>query len=389
MDKIDFLTARKILNSRGEWTIKAEVFLENGMGAEAAVPEGKSKGKNEAVSVSAERAVENIENKLSPLLKGKNPENQGEIDNQLIETDGTSDKSNLGANTLLAVSLAVARVGALVQNVPLWEYLSKLNNSSPNFPILLANVINGGVHAGNNLDFQEYLLISEETNPQKSIENITTLYFYLKDFLKKEYGSNSISLGDEGGFSPDIEDNIKPFEILKNIINTAGFEGKIKLGLDAAADNIKKEKEELFEMYKEIVSEYPFTYLEDPFSEEDFESFSKLNKEIGSSVLVCGDDLTVTNVSLMEKAEKYKSVNSVIIKPNQIGTLSETFKAINFAKRNNWKVIISHRSGETNDSFITDLAYGTGAFGFKLGAPARGERIAKYNRLLEIEKELK
>lgn len=387
MSKISAFNSGKILDSRGEWTVKVEVFLDNGLGASASVPQGKSVGANEAVSVSAEKALENIEKELFPVLKGMNPEDQEAIDMKMIEVDGSPNKSRIGANSLLAVSLAVARAGALAKKVPLWERLSELGGYSPQFPRLLANVINGGVHAGNVLEFQEYLLVTRETDPEKSVGSVKALYDSLRKFLERKYGLASTCLGDEGGFSPDIEDNIEPFKILKELISK-GFEGKIELGLDAAATNMKRGNKELTAIYDTLISGYPFVYLEDPFAEEEFDEFAALNKKFGDKVMVCGDDLTVTNPVRMGEAKDRKSVNSVIIKPNQIGTLTETFEAIDFARENKWKVVVSHRSGETNDSFIADLAYGVGADGLKLGAPARGERVSKYNRLLEISREV-
>jgi|AntAceMinimDraft_17_1070374.scaffolds.fasta_scaffold15278_2 enolase len=387
MTKISSILARRILNSRGDWTVKTSVFLENGLGTTASVPQGKSRGLHEAVSVPAIQAVKNITEKISPSIKGLNPEDQTEIDRRLIELDGTSDKAGLGANTLLAVSLAVARAGALSKNTPLWEYLGNLAGTKPDFPKLFANVINGGVHAGNNLDIQEYIIIPEETNPEKAVEITHLFYNQLREYLKENFGESSINLGDEGGFAPEFKDNIEPFKILEKIREENGF--KLQFGIDAAASNINKKPGELFEIYNNLISNYPLSFIEDPFGEEDFENFALLFQKYEGKILICGDDLTVTNVSRMKKAEEYKSVNSVIIKPNQIGTLSETLEAINFARKQGWKVVVSHRSGETNDDFIADLAYAVGAYGIKLGAPARGERVSKYNRFLEILKEIK
>jgi len=386
MTKISSISARKILNSRGDWTVKASVFLENGLGTTASVPQGKSRGLHEAVSVPAVQAVRNIIEKIDPSIRGLNPEDQAGIDRRLIELDGTPNKAALGANALLAVSLAVARAGALSKNTSLWEYLGNLAGTKPDFPKLFANVINGGVHAGNNLDVQEYMIIPEETSPEKAVETTHLFYNQLRECLKENFGESSVNLGDEGGFAPEFKDNIEPFKILEKIREENDF--KLQFGIDAAASNINKKPEELFEIYNNLISNYPLSFIEDPFGEEDFENFALLLQKYEKKILICGDDLTVTNVSRMKKAEGYKSVNSVIIKPNQIGTLSETLEAINFAGKQGWKVVVSHRSGETNDDFIADLAYAVGAYGIKLGAPARGERVVKYNRLLEISEEI-
>jgi enolase len=387
MPKIESVSARKILNSRAEWTVEVTVYLDDNLGAVASIPQGKSRGFNEANFVSADDAVSNVNNILGPAIKDMNPINQEEIDKILIEKDGTDNKAELGANSILGVSLAVARAGALSKGIPLWEHLNSLVSLEKSFPKLFVNVINGGVHAENNVDIQEYMVITETTKPSESVKLAKDFYNNLKIYLKEKFMSDSLGLGDEGGFAPNFNDNYEPFEALKDLINKNNLKENLKIGVDVAASNIEKNREDLFKMNERIIADYGLIYLEDPFGEEKFGDFSLLNKKFGDKVLICGDDLTVTNVFRMKKANDHKSVNSVIIKPNQIGSLSETIKAIEYAKSKNWEVVISHRSGETNDSFISDLAYAVGAYGIKLGSPARGERVSKYNRFLEIESE--
>jgi enolase len=388
MPKIESVSARKILNSRAEWTVEVTVYLDDNLGAVASIPQGKSRGFNEANFVSADDAVSNVNNILGPAIKDMNPINQEEIDKILIEKDGTDNKAELGANSILGVSLAVARAGALSKGIPLWEHLNSLVSLEKSFPKLFVNVINGGVHAENNVDIQEYMVITETTKPSESVKLAKDFYNNLKIYLKEKFMSDSLGLGDEGGFAPNFNDNYEPFEALKDLINKNNLKENLKIGVDVAASNIEKNREDLFKMNERIIADYGLIYLEDPFGEEKFGDFSLLNKKFGDKVLICGDDLTVTNVFRMKKANDHKSVNSVIIKPNQIGSLSETIKAIEYAKSKNWEVVISHRSGETNDSFISDLAYAVGAYGIKLGSPARGERVSKYNRFLEIESEI-
>lgn len=381
MATIKRINGRKILNSRGDWTIEVSVKLSNGLVAEASVPEGASSGKAEAVFVKPTVALKRLK-EIEKTLKGENPKNQFKIDSSLNELDGTENKSRLGANAILGTSLAVARAAATDGKVPLWKHLNKISGlkNKPACPKLFINVINGGLHAKNNLDFQEYIIIPKTNDIKDAVLIGTRFYKDLRKYIQKNYGPGSTSLGDEGGFAPKFKNNLEPFIVLRKVASRENFRGKILFGMDAAASNVKISLNKLFKLYKSL----GLYYLEDPFAETDFKSFSKLRKEIGHKTLICGDDLTVTNTNLMEKARKEKSINSVIVKPNQIGTLTEVFKAVKLARSYKWKIIISHRSGETEDDFISDLAYAVAADGMKLGAPARGERIAKYNRLLEI-----
>ncbi len=388
--KIKTLKAHTELDSRGEWTIEVRLKLQNGIESVASVPQGKSRGSSEAVYVKPAIAIKNIEKIISPRLKGVHAGNQSLIDHTLIRLDGTKNKSKLGANATLGVSVATAKAAALAHKKPLWQYLAHLLNykhKREDFPKLFINVINGGLHTKNNLDFQEYLIIPKPKTITESVKVGLILYKKLGEYLSKNFGKGSTGLGDEGGFAPNLANNLEPFHILKHVAKLAHLENKIQFGLDAAASNIRKSPAELNKLYAELKSRYKLHYLEDPFKENDFKNFARLNKNLGKSTLVCGDDLTTTNVALMKKAHAANAINSIIIKPNQIGTLTETLAAIDLARKWGWKVVISHRSGETEDDFIADLAYGSYAYGLKLGAPARGERIAKYNRLLEIDQE--
>ncbi len=388
MPKIKKISAYKILDSRGEWTIETEISLNNGIVSRASVPQGKSIGSFEAHFVPADTAIRNISEKIEQSLLGIDIGEQEEIDKKMIDIDGTDNKSNLGANSTLGVSLGCVRAAAFSFNVPVWKYLrSKYEFKENNNPRLFLNVINGGLHAGNNLKFQEYMIIPKGKSLTESVELGVSVYQAVKKYLIKNLGKNAAGLGDEGGFAPDFSNDFEPFEILKKVIEDEGLSDKFDLGMDAAASNVDSPAQELIETYKEIKNKFNISCLEDVFGENDFENFSKLKESIGNNTIIAGDDLTTTNIGRMKTAKEKESINGIIIKPNQIGTLTETIKAIKLAKEWGWFVIVSHRSGETNDDFIVDLALGTGADGIKIGAPARGERVAKFNRILKIERD--
>lgn len=388
MAKIKSIKAHKILDSRGEWTIETEITLDNGITSQASVPQGKSIGSFEAKSAIPDDAVKNINEKIAPSLLGVEVEKQEEIDGKMIALDGTKDKSNLGANSILGVSLGCARAAAVSADLPLWKYLeSKYGLKSNANPRLLLNVINGGLHAGNNLKFQEYMIIPKGKNLTESVDLGVTAYQAVKKYLIKELGASASNLGDEGGCAPYFPNELAPFEVLMKVIASEGLSDRIDLGMDAAASNVDSSSLELSKIYKDIKSKFNIFYLEDPFGEDDFENFAKLKESIGENTIITGDDLTTTNMERMKTAKEKSSINGIIIKPNQIGTLTETIQAIKLAKEWGWSTIVSHRSGETNDNFIIDLAIGAGADGIKIGAPARGERIAKFNRILEIERD--
>lgn len=390
MSKISTISAREILDSRGDWTIEAKLSLESGFAGSASSPQGKSVGSNAMVCIPASEAVLKVEEDIKNELIGENFESIKELDEFLIKFDGTENKENLGANTMLAISIAFSRALSGERELFLWrllkeEYADKVNENKT--PGIFANLINGGLHAGNELAFQEYLIIPKEQKIKKATEKIILVRERLKNLIEEEFGFGVTGLGDEGGFAPPFTDEEEPLEFLSEAIENAGLEREIDLGIDFAAENIDAPEEDLLHIYEDISRKYNLFYMEDPFAEEEFEWFSELLKNSRAGSLVVGDDLTVTNVERMKEAKERESINSVIIKPNQIGTITETLNALKFAKENDWFRVVSHRSGETGDSFIADLAFAVGADGIKIGAPARGERVAKYNRLLEIEGE--
>lgn len=400
--KIKNITARKILNSRGHWTVEAEVTLESEAKGGASVPEGASLGESEAKSIGAKKAVKNIKERIAPKLEGEKFENQEELDSTLLELDGTEDKSELGANATLAVSLASFKAKAKNEEIPLWKLVRerdglKKKPHKRETPFLFFNLINGGLHAGNNLDFQEYLVVPQKDDVKKSLEIGKKIYLELKGYLSEKVGIQAINVGDEGGFSPSLSGNFEPLSILKKVIEKMGVQKQVKFSLDIAANDLASKKAEteynlaentfttsgLEKMYQDLAEHFPLLSIEDPFEDSDFEAHAGLKKKM-ADVEIVGDDLTTTNKERIEKAKDKEAIDAIIIKPNQIGTITETFAAINAARENDIKIIISHRSGETNDTFIADLAWGTKAYGLKAGAPARGERVAKYNRLLRI-----
>ena len=353
------------------------------------MPQGKSVGSYEATTFPAAVAVKNIEKFVSPRLKKFDPAKQKEIDEFLIKLDGTATKKRLGANAILAVSIACVKAGAYEADKLLWKHIRNLSglNAGKEWqaPRLFVNVINGGLHAGNNLDFQEYLVVPKAKSVKEAVDVILKLYSGLSDYLIKLKGKSAVNVGDEGGFTPNFKDNLEPFYVLDKVARKLRVESKIDFGLDAAASDVSLSASKLNSIYKKLESKFHLFYLEDPFGEDEFGKFAKLKETLGGKVLIAGDDLTTTNLARMEEARNKSSVNAVIVKPNQIGTVTESIEAVKLAYEFGWQVIVSHRSGETNDDFIADFAWGVRALGLKLGAPARGERIAKYNRLLEIE----
>jgi enolase len=387
--KIKSLTARPILDSRGQWTVEAALTLKNGVSATASVPQGKSTGASEAHALPVAQAVRNIENKIAPKLRNKEFKDQYVFDMFLCDLDVTPMKSKLGANAILAASVAFLRAEAKAKRIPLWAHIRDIYGlpvKRSARPRLFINVVNGGLHAGNNLHFQEYLLIPNCRTIRESVEVGTTIYHELGLALARSKGKTATSLGDEGGYAPNFKSDFEPFHLMAAAAKRLKLSKKVDFGMDAAATDIKKTHPlELLKLYQKLIKQYGLIYLEDPFGEEDFLSFAALNMHFGHRTWITGDDLTTTNVHRMERAHAEGSVNGVIIKPNQIGSVTEALDAVRAARKYDWAVVCSHRSGETNDDFIADFAYGVGAEGLKLGAPARGERVAKYNRLLEIE----
>jgi enolase len=410
------ITALEILDSRGNPTVSATVILDNGLSATAMVPSGASTGSYEAVELrdndqevfgglGVQQAILNITTKIKPALLGQEVTNQAAVDDIMIKLDGTANKANLGANAILAVSLAAARVAALSVNQPLYQYLTKLN---PDFsghyflPLPMMNVLNGGKHANWATDIQEYMILPVGAKTMaEAVRWCAEIYQNLKKVLKaKNY---SISVGDEGGFAPAVSSNEEAFSLLVEAVKAAGYVlgQDIIFGIDAAATefysdgqyHLRKENKilsgaELADFYSALQTKYPIHSFEDIFAEDDWSSFQAFTAQHGQQVQIVGDDLYVTNVTRLERGIQEKSSNSILIKLNQIGTLSETVAAILLARANNLTAVISHRSGETEDAFIADLAVAMGTGQIKTGAPARSERTAKYNRLLAIAAEL-
>ncbi|MCM8783025.1 MAG: phosphopyruvate hydratase, partial [Candidatus Omnitrophica bacterium] len=402
------LKAREILDSRGNPTVEVDVILDNGIMARAAVPSGASTGEREALELRDDdkkrfsgkgvlKAVENITNVIFPQIKGKKADFL-KIDELLIKLDGTENKSHLGANAILAVSLAVAKAEALSRRVPLYRFLG--NNKARILPVPLMNILNGGLHADNHLDIQEFMIapIGAPTF-KEALRYACEVFHNLKTILKSK--GLSTAVGDEGGFSPCIDSHQEVLELILEAIEEAGYKAgrDIYLALDVAASSLYKDEGYRFEgktmksmdlisLYESWVNKYPIFSIEDGLGEKDWGGWQELTKRLGSKIQLVGDDIFVTNPTILKEGIENKVANAILIKVNQIGTLSETLKTVNLAKRNKYKTIISHRSGETEDTTIAHLAVGTGSNQIKTGSLSRSERIAKYNELLRIEEEL-
>ncbi len=410
MGTIKHITAREILDSRGNPTV--EVTIESAKNkACASVPSGASTGVHEALELrdggkrymgkGVLKAVKNINTIIAKKLIGKSPDNQELIDHIMLELDGTHNKSKLGANAILAVSLACARLAAVEQEIPLYQHLGSLyGNKKFVLPVPAFNVINGGKHAGNKLDFQEYMLLPVGAKSFSEAMQIgAEIYQELKQLLEKEFGKTAINVGDEGGFAPPLTCIQEPLDYLADAAQNLGYWKKVAFGMDVASSTFYRHQKyyvegeeltasDLMEKYIEIIGAYPVHSIEDPFHEEAFEDFAKFTRQVGKRVQVVGDDLLCTNPDRIRSALVHQSCTALLMKVNQIGTLSEAMDAARLAMDHKWKVMVSHRSGETTDSFIADLAVGMATGQIKSGAPCRGERLAKYNQLLRIEEEL-
>ena len=418
MERIKNIEAMQILDSRGNPTVRVEVTTENGFIGIASVPSGASTGSFEAVELrdndktkylgkGVQKAVDNVNKVIFPILKGENIYNQKQIDNSLIKLDGTNNKSKLGANAILGVSLAIAKAASNSLNLDLYKYIGGIIANK--MPIPMMNILNGGKHAGNTANIQEFMIVPLGAKKfEECIEMGTNIYHSLKYVLKGKELSTTV--GDEGGFAPNVKTDEEALDLIIEAINEAGYKpGKeIFLALDVASTEMYQEaikigkegqyyfwktkeirtSKEMIEYLKDLVSKYPIISIEDGLSEEDWNGWEKLTQELGDKVQLVGDDLFVTNIERLKKGKKIKCANAILIKPNQIGTLSETLETIQFAKENGYRTIISHRSGETEDTTISDLAVATNSGQIKTGAPCRTERVAKYNRLLKIYKEL-
>ncbi|MGQ9679387.1 MAG: phosphopyruvate hydratase [Candidatus Bathyarchaeia archaeon] len=404
--EISRVYAREILDSRGNPTIEVEVETSEGVHGVASVPSGASKGKAEAIELrdggeryhglGVRRAINSVKTIETKLL-GLDVRMQSEIDKIMIELDGTENKSRLGANAILGVSLACAKAGAFSNKQQLFEYIGGLKANL--IPIPFFNIINGGKHAGNRLDFQEFMIVPIDFKDFKEAVRMgSEIYHALRRRLLKEYGKTSINVGDEGGFAPPMENPREALDTIVKSIEEMGYEEYIRLALDPAASNFYDgngryivageawTREELFDYYLGLVEDYPIVSLEDPLYEEDFEGFKDLAEEL--DIQIIGDDLFTTNMHRLSKGIEKRSGNAIVLKVNQVGTLTEALETGRLAMRSGYRVQTSHRSGETEDTFISDLAVAIRCGQIKSGAPCRGERIAKYNRLIRIEEHL-
>ena len=406
--KIKEIKAREILDSRGNPTVEVDVTLENGILGRASVPSGASTGVHEALELrdndSARylgkgvlKAVNNVNTIIREKIVGMDVENQKEIDYAMISLDGTKGKNNLGANAILGVSLATLKAAALNSGKKLYEYVG----SEKLLPTPMMNILNGGAHADNGLDFQEFMIIPSRDTIKERVRVGAEVFHNLKKVLKsKGYNTN---VGDEGGFAPNLKTNKEALDTIIEAIKLAGYvPGKdVNLALDVAAsefyndgiydikgENKKLTASELVEYYKNLVSEYPIISIEDGMAEDDYEGWTLLTKELGSNIQLVGDDLFVTNKELLEKGIELKMANAILLKVNQIGTVTETLETIDLARKNGYKTVISHRSGETEDTIIADLAVGLDLGQIKTGSMSRTDRICKYNQLMRIEEEL-
>jgi len=422
--KIIHVYGREVLDSRGNPTVEAVVIVSNTEDhrtyeAHASVPSGASTGTFEAVELrdgdpryfglGVQHAVRNINEKIAPLLLGRNAANQATIDMAMVTEDGTENKSNLGANAVLAVSLAVAKAAAKALHLPLYRYLGGVQ--AEELPVPMMNILNGGKHASNTVDFQEFMIMPVKVATfAERMQICAEIYHNLKNILKDR--NLSTGVGDEGGFAPDLPDAEAALDLLMEAVEASGYKPgeEIHFALDVAASELYQEEYkryyfpgesqlkgvavyrnriEMIEYYERLIEKYPICSIEDGLAEEDWEGWQLLTKQLGHRVQLVGDDLFVTNIKRVMAGVKLNAGNAVLVKVNQIGSLSESMKTVAFAKRNGFKCIISHRSGETEDTSIADLAVALNAGYIKTGAPCRGERTAKYNRLLRIEEEMK
>ena len=401
--KIKNLRAKEILDSRQNPTVEVEIETNKGKFS-ASVPSGASKGEYEALELrdkdaGVKTAIKNVNKIICPKLIGKDPVQQREIDKLMIDLDGTENKSKLGANAILAVSIAVCRAAAATEKLPLYEYISKL--AGVRHPLTLPqpcfNFINGGKHAEKGLDIQEFMVIPQKKSFAENLAAASRIFQNLKEILIKNYGETAIKLGDEGGFVPPISNAQQALFLLKNASEN---NPEIKFALDCAASQFYKEgkyhlegkeltRSGLLDFYKELINTFPIIFIEDPYGQDDWEGFKEITKELGKKIDIFGDDLLATNIKRIKEAHSRNACTGAIIKPNQIGTVTETIEAAKLAKSFEWKIMVSHRSGETLDDFIADLAVGVGAEFIKAGASSKEERMVKYNRLVKIEQELK
>ncbi|MBO5530095.1 MAG: phosphopyruvate hydratase [Bacilli bacterium] len=413
MGKIENIKAREILDSRGNPTVEVDVILDNGIVGRAAVPSGASTGEREALELrdgdknrflgkGVLKAVNNVNTDLREALIGFETGKQKELDYKMIELDGTETKSKYGANAILGISMAYLKASAQEEGKPLHEYVcDTFGDGNMSLPRPMMNIINGGAHADNKLDFQEYMIIPIRDNIKERIRVGAEVFHNLKSVLKEK--GLVTSVGDEGGFAPDLNSNSEGFELIMEAIKRAGYEpGKdVCMAIDVAASEFYKDgkynlvgegrsltTEELIEYYEELVNKYPIISIEDPVDENDWEGFRLVTEKLGDKVQLVGDDLFVTNKKCLQMGIDNKAGNAILLKVNQIGTITETLETIDLARKNNYKTIISHRSGETEDTTIASLAVGLNLGQIKTGSMSRTDRICKYNELIRIEEEL-
>ena len=410
--KIKEVIGREILDSRGNPTVEVDVILENGVMGRAAVPSGASTGEREALELrdggtrfmgkGVLKAVENVNGPLRDLVIGMDASNQKELDYAMINLDGTKTKSKFGANAILGISMAAMKASAKNENKPLYKYVyEKFGNGKMSLPRPMMNIINGGAHADNKLDFQEYMIIPMADTVHERVRIGAEVFHNLKSVLKSK--GLVTSVGDEGGFAPDLESNSEGFELIMEAIKKAGYEpGKdVCMAIDVAASEFYKDgkyelvgegrtltTEELIEYYEDLVNKYPIISIEDPVDENDWDGFNLVTKRIGDKVQLVGDDLFVTNKECLQMGIDHEAGNAILLKVNQIGTITETLETIELARSNDYKTVISHRSGETEDTTIADLAVGLDLGQIKTGSMSRTDRICKYNQLMRIEEEL-
>ncbi|MBN1870571.1 MAG: phosphopyruvate hydratase [Candidatus Omnitrophica bacterium] len=411
MATIKKVKAREILDSRGNPTVEVDVILDNGILGRGGVPSGASTGSREAVELrdgdknrysgkGVLKAVEHVNRIIAPAIEGKNPKHQKEIDLQMIELDNTENKSKLGANAILGVSIAVSKAAAQDEKLPIFRYLG--GKTAKRLPIPFLNILNGGKHADNNVDIQEFMIAPVGASSfREALRMAAETYHHLKAVLKSK-GLNT-AIGDEGGFAPDLSSNEEALQMILSAIQKAGYRAgnDISIVLDPAAsefyengkyllkaDNRRLSSEEMVDYYENLITKYPIISIEDALAEDDWAGWKILTKQLGNKIQLTGDDIFVTNPKIVAEGIKQGIGNSVLIKLNQIGTLTETLETVAMAKKAGYTCVFSHRSGETEDSFLADVAVATNAGQLKTGAPARSERLAKYNQLLRIEEEL-
>lgn len=406
MSKIRNIHAREIIDSRGNPTVEVDVTLESGITATASVPSGASTGVHEALELRDNdpkryngkgvlQAVKNVNEKIFPKLKGMDALNQKLIDQTMIELDGTESKTNLGANAMLGVSLAVLKVGAKFKKEELYAYLG----NKKTLPRCMMNILNGGAHAENKLEFQEFMIIPSKEEYLDNLRMGAEVFHSLQKILKEK--GLSCGVGDEGGFAPSIDNTKEALDLIQEAIEKAGYKlgGDIFIGLDVAASEFYKDgyynlegqkmtSDEMIDYYEDLISKYPIISIEDGLDQDDYIGWQKLTKRLGDKLQLVGDDLFVTNKKLLQKGIELKMANAILLKLNQIGTVTETLETIKLAQENGYKTIISHRSGETEDNYIADFAVGLGLGQIKTGSMSRSERISKYNRLIRINEQI-